>query len=118
MKELKDVQIFMYGESPNGFVIPESEMLDFSKFKNVPILESIGDYSPEMIDGVTKFALTEKVVGQVIEATKLEFPYVYGNILVCDELVYDKFKNYQIQYDEIQDGLILKNVWILGIELK
>jgi len=38
LKEIKDVPIFMYGENSNGYRIDESEVSNFDKFKNVPII--------------------------------------------------------------------------------
>ena len=110
MKEIKDIPIFMYGENANGYIIDESEVSNFYKFKNAPIMNHIKT-SNEYTD--------ELVVGVVTNVTKLEFPYVYGDVMVFDYLDFTKFKNYQIQCEGFNnENMKLVNVDILAIELE
>lgn len=112
MKEINDIKIFMYGENPNRFTISESEIIDFNKFKGVPIIQNLG-----LDDNECNGEMAEKVIGLVIEATRIDFPYVYGNIKVEDYITYSTFKNYEIQC-EISDNNELLNIKILSIELE
>lgn len=110
LKEIKDIPIFMYVENNNGYIIDESEVKNFDKFKNVPIINHININDEE---------IEEKVVGVVMSATRLEFPYVYGDVTVFDDLNFMKFKNYQIQCTGFNSEEIkLTNVDILAIELE
>lgn len=108
MKEIKNIPIFMYGENANGYIIDESEVSNFEKFKNVPIINHIGNEE-----------MGENVIGVVMSATRLEFPYVYGDVAVYRNLSFTKFKNSQIQCECFdKESMKLTNVDILVIELE
>lgn len=110
LKEIKDIPIFMYGKNDNGYSIDESEVINFDKFKNIPIVNhiKIGDDCSD-----------EKIVGVVINATRLEFPYLYGDVMLLDNFNFTKFKNYQIQCAGFNsEEMKLTNVDILAIELE
>lgn len=113
LKEIKDIPIFMYGENDNGYIIDVLEIEDFKKFENAPIVNHIKTD--------TDTDLKEEIVGWVIEATRLEFPYVYGNIFVHEEFNFTKFKNYQINCEVVGNLFgenYLTNIDIMAIELE
>lgn len=108
MIKLNDVIIFRAGENPNGIFITEDAINDLEKFKNKPIVNKIygtRDYWECESD-------KENVIGVILEATRIEFPYVYGNIAIFED-EFDKLntmKNYEIQLDlgEKEEGNILR----------
>lgn len=97
MIKLNDVIIFRAGENPNGIFITEDAIKDLEKFKNKPIVNKIYGYQNDCECKSEK----ENVIGVILEATRIEFPYVYGNIAIFED-DFDKLntmKNYEIQLD-------------------
>ena len=112
-KEIKDISIFLYGENANGYIIDKSQIEDFSKFENVPIVNKIKERKDEEFE--------QKIIGVVKNATRIEYPYVYGDIVVFDEFKLTKFRNYEVNCDVERDEIGIKylvNVEILSIELE
>lgn len=118
MIELKDVIIFRAGENPNGVYITEKAISDLKQFNNVPILNKICGYQNDFDDKIKN----EKVIGWIYKATRIDFPYIYGDILVEEEFKNVKtMKNYEIQLDlgEKENGVFVVDKFdLMSIEME
>lgn len=95
MKSIYNVPIFHYGASANGFTIPEETVRKcLDTFKDKPIF---------IKDETDLFNQNNTVIGVVNEITDIKESLVYGDVVIFNDKVVEKFFNYSIKVEESHD---------------
>lgn len=95
MKLIKNVPVFHYGASANGFIIPEKTVKKcLDTFKGKPIF---------IKDESDLFNQNNTIIGTINEVTNIKDPFVYGDVAIFNDENITKFFNYGIQVEESHD---------------
>jgi hypothetical protein len=90
MKEYKSIKIFQYGKNENEAFISEGSVNNaIGTFANKPIM---------IFNTTDKYNKKNLPVGYITKVTKIEFPYVYGDVSIFkDDVKLGKFRNYGVE---------------------
>lgn len=92
MKIFKNIPIFQYGMSANGFNIPEETIRkNLSIFINAPVI---------IYNSEDPYNNHNKVIGTITAVTDIKEPFVYGDVNIFNDENIERFKNYGIQVEE------------------
>lgn len=108
MKLIKNIPIFHYGASANGFVIPEETVREcIDTFNKKPIF---------IKDESDLFNQNNTIIGTINEVTNIKDPFVYGDVVIFNDKDVEKFFNYGIQVKESHDenGIKIIDKFILN----
>jgi hypothetical protein len=107
MKEYKDIPIFQYGKNENNdYITEEAVNISIDSFVNAPVM---------IYDKNDRYNKNNSPIGFIKNVTAIFYPYVYGTIVLKDDLKLSKFKNYGIDIKESheKDGIVYFDSFIL-----
>ncbi|WP_297419340.1 hypothetical protein [Clostridium sp.] len=116
MRKYKNIPIFQYGQNENnGYITKEAVIKTKNTFINAPVM---------IYDENDKYNKNNpRIIGLIKEVTKIEFPFVYGDVILKDNLDLGRFRNYSIDVKESheENGIIYFDEFVvqnISFELK